>query len=63
MLSEGNKFSRERYLLEKLGSGRAPGKLFLSVVGIVFTLPSFLDLKARCFVEMCSEALAQSVFD
>ena len=61
ILSEGNKFSLERYLLEKLASGRAAGKLLLSVVGI--TIAIFLDLKARCLVEICSETMAQSVFD
>ena len=60
-LSEGNKFSLERYLLEKLASGRATGKLLLSVVGI--TIAIFLDLKARCLIEICSETMAQSVFD
>ena len=61
ILSEENKFSLERYLLERLASGRAAGKLLLSIVGITF--PIFLDLKARCLVEICSEAMAQSVFD
>ena len=51
--SEGNKFSLERYLLEKLASGRATGKLLLFVVGI--TIAIFLDLKARCLIEICSE--------
>jgi hypothetical protein len=61
ILSEGNTFSLERYLLEKLASGRAAGKLLLSVVGI--TSPIFLELEARCLVEICSEAMAQSGFD
>jgi hypothetical protein len=61
IFSEGNTFSLERYLLEELATGRAVGKLSLSVVGI--TLPIFLELEARCLVEICSEAMAQSDFD
>jgi hypothetical protein len=61
ILSEGNTFSLEQYLLEMLASGRAVGKLSLSVLGI--TLPIFLELEATCLVEICSEAMAQSDFD
>jgi hypothetical protein len=61
IVSEENKSSIERYLLEKLASGKAAGKLLVSLVRS--TLAILLDLKARCLIEICSEAIAESVFD